>query len=53
MYILFINSKAMFKRFFGTTFINLCSPQAAILLIYHVFADFSRNNVLINIYEYS
>ena len=22
--ILFINSKAMFKRFFGTTFINLC-----------------------------
>ena len=43
----------MFKRFFGTSFINLCWPQAAILLIYYVFADFSQNNVLINIYEYS
>ena len=43
----------MFKRFFGTTFINLCWPQAEILLIYHVFADVSQNSVLINIHEYA
>ena len=43
----------MFKCFFGTTFINLCWPPAEILLIHHVFADFSQNNVLINILEYA
>ena len=43
----------MFKLLLGTTFINLCWPQAEILLIYHVFADFSQNNVLINIHEYA
>ena len=32
----------MFKRFFGTTFINLCWPQAEILLIYGVLADFRK-----------
>ena len=55
-HILFINSKAMFKRFFGTIFIKLCWPQAEILLIYHVFADFSQTMyylILMNIHEYA
>ena len=30
-----INIKAIFKFFFGTTFVNICWPQAEIVLIYN------------------
>ena len=47
----------MLTLFFGTNFINLCWPQAEVLLIYHSFtwsfADFLQTNVSVNIHEYA
>ena len=47
-----INSKEISKLLFGTTFVNLCWPQAEIWLIYIFFADFLQK-IRINIHEYT